>query len=95
VPFVVTCMAILAGALLAALLLNTQLAAGAYEQRSMDVELAQLARDEQSLSAELDTNKSPAKLAESAAALGMVPAGSTGWLRLSDGTVQGDVGAGQ
>jgi hypothetical protein len=24
-----------------------------------------------------------------------VPAGSTGWLRLSDGTVQGDVGAGQ
>ncbi|HYQ76976.1 hypothetical protein [Cellulomonas sp.] len=95
VPFVVTCMAILAGALLAALLLNTQLAAGAYEQRSMDVELAQLARDEQSLSAELDANKAPAKLAESATALGMVPAGSTGWLRLADGTVQGDVGAGQ
>jgi hypothetical protein len=95
VPFVVTCMAILAGALRAALLLNTQLAAGAYEQRSMDVELAQLARDEQSLSAELDANKAPAKLAESATALGMVPAGSTGWLRLSDGTVQGDVGAGQ
>jgi hypothetical protein len=95
VPFVVTCMAILAGALLAALLLNTHRAAGAEEQRSMDVELAQLARDEQSLSAELDANKAPAKLAESATALGMVPAGSTGWLRLSDGTVQGDVGAGQ
>jgi hypothetical protein len=95
VPFVVTCMAILAAALIGALLLNTQLAAGSYEQRTMDVRLAELARSEQALSAELDANKAPAKLAESAAALGMVPAGSTGWLRLSDGTVQGDAAAGQ
>jgi len=95
VPFVVTCMAILAGALLSALLLNTQLAAGAYEQRTMDVRLAELARTEQALAAELDANKAPARLAQSAAGLGMVPAGSTGWLRLSDGTVQGDAGAGQ
>ncbi|GIG37240.1 hypothetical protein [Cellulomonas pakistanensis] len=95
VPFVVTCMAILAGALIAALLLNTQLAAGSYEQRSMDVRLAELARSEQALSAELDANKAPANLAARAAAQGMVPAGSTGWLQLSDGTVRGDAAAGQ
>ncbi|GEL45490.1 hypothetical protein CHO01_06060 [Cellulomonas hominis] len=95
VPFVVTCMAILAAALLAALLLNTQLAAGSYATRSLDLRLADLARSEQSLSAELDANKAPARLAERAAELGMEPAGSTAWLRLSDGTVQGATGAGE
>lgn len=89
VPFVVVCMAVLIAALLTALLLNTRLAAGAYEQHQLDVQLAELARTEQDLSAQLDTNSSPAQLAERAAGLGMVPAGSTGWLRLSDGTVRG------
>lgn len=91
VPFVVTCMAILAGALLSALLLNTQLAAGAYETRSMDVRLAELAREKQQLAAQIDGNTSPAQLAAAATALGMQPAGATGWLRLADGTVQGGV----
>lgn len=95
VPFVVVCMAILAAALLAALLLNTQLAAGSYTTRALDVRLAELARTEQQLSAELDTNKSPATLAQRATDQGMVPAGSTAWLRLADGTVQGAAGAGQ
>jgi hypothetical protein len=95
VPFVVTCMAILAGALLAALLLNTQLAAGSYATRTLDVELAELARTKQALSAEIDANKAPARLAEAATGLGMQPAGSTAWLRLSDGTVQGGSGAGE
>ncbi len=89
VPFVVTCMAILAAALLSALLLNTQLAAGAYETRTIDVRLAELARQEQALSAEIDANKAPAALAAKAQAQGMVPAGPTGWLTLADGTVQG------
>lgn len=93
VPFVVSCMAILAAALLSALLLNTQLAAGAYETRTMDVRLAELARDEQQLAAKIDANQAPAQLAASAAALGMQPAGATGWLRLSDGTVRGVEGA--
>lgn len=89
VPFVVTCMAVLAAALLSALLLNTQLAEGSYTTRALDVRLADLARTEQQLSAELDANKSPAQLAERAAALGMQAAGPTAWLRLADGTVQG------
>lgn len=89
VPFVVVCMAVLIVALLSALLLNTRLAAGSYEQHKLDVQLAELARTEQDLSAQLDQNSAPAQLAERAAALGMEPAGSTGWLRLSDGTVRG------
>jgi hypothetical protein len=89
VPFVMVCMAILAGALLAALLLNTQLAQGSYAEQSMDSELAQLARTEQALSAQLDANRSPEQLAAQATALGMQPAGSTAWLSLADGTVRG------
>jgi hypothetical protein len=88
-------MAILAAALLSALLLNTQLAAGAYATRTMDVRLAELARTEQQLSAEIDANKAPANLAQRARELGMEPAGPTAWLRLADGTVQGGAGAGQ
>jgi hypothetical protein len=95
VPFVVTCMAILAAALLAALLLNTQLAAGSYATRNLDVELAELARSKQALSAEIDANKAPARLAEAAIAQGMQPAESMAWLRLADGTVQGGPGAGE
>lgn len=89
VPFVVSCMAILGGALLSALLLNTQLAAGAYETRTMDVRLAELAREEQALAAQIDANTSPANLAAAAQGLGMQPAGPTGWLTLADGTVRG------
>ncbi|HEY0218057.1 MAG TPA: hypothetical protein VGC57_16825 [Cellulomonas sp.] len=89
VPFVIVCMAILAAALLAALLLNTQLAQGAYAKQDMDSRLAELARTEQQLSAQLDTNRAPAELAARAAALGMQPAGATGWLSLADGTVRG------
>ena len=89
VPFVVACMAILAGALLTALLLNTTMARGAYEKHDLDVELARLASTQQDLSAALDRRASPAELAASARALGMVQARSTGWLRLADGTVRG------
>ena len=89
IPFVVACMMILATALVAALLLNTTMARGAYEKHDLDIELAKLAGSEQDLSAELDRRASPTELAASARALGMVPARSTGWLRLADGSVQG------
>ena len=96
VPFVVACMAILATALLSALLLNTTMARGAYQKHDLDLELARLASSQQDLSAQLDRRASPAELAASARALGMIQEHSTGWLRLSDGTVRGGpaVGAG-
>ena len=89
VPFVLLCMAILVGALLGALLLNTNMARGAYEAHHLKLELATQARDEQSLSTALDAKASPAQLAAAAQALGMVPAPGLAFLRLSDGAVLG------
>jgi hypothetical protein len=82
-------MAVLAGALLSALLLNTSMAATAYDKYDLSNELGQLNQHQQDLTAQLDAKASPNQLAAAAAALGMVPTNGTGWLRLSDGSVQG------
>jgi hypothetical protein len=89
VPFVLACMAVLAVALLAALLLNTSTAGEAFERYTLTNKLARLEQDQMDLRAQLDAKSSPANLAASARAIGMVPANGTGWLRLSDGSVQG------
>jgi hypothetical protein len=82
-------MAVLAVALLAALLLNTSAAGQAFERYTLTNKLARLEQDQLDLQAQLDARSSPASLAASARAFGMVPAAGTGWLRLSDGSVQG------
>ncbi|WNB84858.1 hypothetical protein [Cellulomonas sp. ATA003] len=89
VPFVVLCIAILAGALLGALVLNTTMASAAYEKHEMEIELAQLARTEQSLQTQLEAQASPPQLAASARALGLVQAPPSAYLRLADGAVLG------
>lgn len=89
VPFVIACMAVLAGALLTALLLNTQMASLAFERYALSNELGRLEQERMDLVAELDSRSSPARLAEAATELGMVEANGTGWLRLADGSVQG------
>jgi len=92
VPFVLVCMGVLALALLTALLLNTQMAQNSFEKFDLSKELGRLDQDAKDLSAALDHKGSPAELAKSAGALGMVPSEGTGWIRLSDGTVQGAAG---
>jgi hypothetical protein len=89
VPFILACMAVLGGALLSALLLNTSMAASAYAKYDLSNELGRLNQDSQDLTAQLDAKASPTQLAAAAASLGMVPTNGTGWLRLSDGSVQG------
>ena len=89
VPFILACMAVLAGALLSALLLNTSMAASAYAKYDLSNELGRLNQDAMGLTAELDAKASPTQLAAAATALGMVPTNGTGWLRLADGSVQG------
>lgn len=89
VPFVLACMALLGGALLAALLLNTQVASLAFERYELSNELGQLRQDRMDLVAQLDAKSSPTQLAQAARGLGMVEANGTGWLRLADGSVQG------
>jgi hypothetical protein len=88
-PFILACMAILAGALLSALLLNTSMASSAYAKYDLSNKLGQLNQDALGKQADLDAKASPAQLAAAAAQLGMVPTNGTGWLRLSDGSVQG------
>jgi hypothetical protein len=89
VPFVMLCIAILAGALLGALVLNTSMASAAYEKHEMEIELAQLARTEQSLRTSIDAHKAPQQLAASARELGLVLAPPSAYLRLADGAVLG------
>jgi hypothetical protein len=89
VPFVLACMAVLAAALIAALLLTTSTAGIAFERYTLTNQLARLQQDQLDLQAQLDAKSSPANLAAAARGIGMVPANGTGWLRLSDGTVQG------
>lgn len=89
VPFVLACMAVLGGALLAALLLNTQMASLAFERYELSNELGRLRQDRMDLVASLDYRSSPTQLAEAARARGMVESNGPGWLRLADGTVQG------
>lgn len=90
VPFVAVCMAVLAASLLGVLLLNTAMAQGEYERYSLATRLAQSAQQQQELVTELDEAAAPARLAQRAAALGMVPSTAGGYLRLSDGAVLGD-----
>ena len=89
VPFVLACMAVLGAALLAALLLNTQMASLAFERYELSNELGRLEQDRKDLVAERDARSSPSQLADAALRHGMVEANGTGWLRLADGSVQG------
>ena len=89
VPFVLLCIGILAGALLGALVLNTSMASAAYDKHEMEIELAQLARTEQSLRTSIAAHKAPQQLAASARGLGLVQAPPSAYLRLADGAVLG------
>ncbi len=95
VPFVIACMAVLALALVAALLLNTSTAGSAFERYTLTNQLARLQQDQLDLQAQLDARSAPDRLAAAARGIGMVPANGTGWLRLSDGSVRGAPGPAQ
>lgn len=90
VPFVLTCIATLAAALLGALLLNTSMAQGAYERYELQTRLAQSAQAQQEMRSHLEELSAPAALATAAQGLGMVPSVTGGYLRLADGAVLGN-----
>lgn len=89
VPFVLLCMAVLAGALVSVLLLNTSMAHGAYEERELQSTIARLAEQEQALLAELDAKSSPGALAQRARKLGMVQDSTPAFLDLAVGKIIG------
>jgi hypothetical protein len=75
--------------LIAQLLLSIVVSNGAYQISSLQQVQNELARDEQSLTEQLQVLESPQHLASNAQALGMVTNSSTAYLRLSDGSVIG------
>lgn len=89
-PFVAVCMAVLVAALGGTLLLNTAMAQGEYERFALQSRLSEAAQRQEQLVVELEQRSSPARIAQAARALGMVPSAGSGYLRLEDGAVLGE-----
>jgi hypothetical protein len=90
-PFVLSCIGVLAASLLGTLFLNTSLAADVYTVNALQTEYATLLQTEQSLTGQVQEASSPLELAAAAARLGMIPTESPSFLRLADGAVLGAV----
>ena len=86
---VIICATLLAGGLIGVLLLNTALAQGSFTLHDLRTTSEQLNDAQGALNQSLEASRSPANLARRAAGMGMVPAQSAAFLRLSDGKVIG------
>lgn len=87
--FGVVCAILLAAGLMALLVLNTALAQGSFTVQKLQATSDQLADAQAALNQSLDASKAPSNLATKAIGMGMVPAKSAAFLRLSDGKVIG------
>jgi len=87
--FCIMCVMLLAAGLIGLLLLNTALVQGSFTLHKLRATSDQLADSKDALTQSLDASKSPASLATKAASMGMVPAQSAAFLRLSDGKILG------
>jgi hypothetical protein len=87
--FAAACMLLLVAGLFGLLMLNTAMAEGSFTLNNLQKTSGELADTEDALTQAIDAQRSPANLAARAAKLGMVPAGSAAFLRLSDGRVLG------
>lgn len=88
-PFVALVLCLLGGGLLGLLLLNTVIAEDSFRVQALQQRGAALQLRQQELQRDLDAFEAPGALAARARAMGMVPAGSPAFIRLSDGTVLG------
>jgi len=80
---------LLVAGLITLLMLNTSLQQGSFTLHDLRATSGQLADSEDALVESLAKVKSPAHLASEASGMGMVPAQSVAFLRLSDGRVVG------
>lgn len=88
-PFAALCLTILVGAMLAALMLNTAMAATAYEMREERIELARMSEHQQVLAHRVEQMAAPANLAQAARELGMERDPGINYLMLQENTVTG------
>jgi outer membrane murein-binding lipoprotein Lpp len=87
--FGIVCAILLAAGLAGLLVLNTTLAQGSFTVQKLQATSDQLTDAQAALNQSVDAAKSPASLATRATRMGMVPAESAAFLRLSDGKVIG------
>jgi len=87
--FAAACMVLLVAGLFGLLMLNTAMAEGSFTLNNLEKSSGELTDTQDALTQAIDAQRSPANLAARAAKLGMVPAGSAAFLRLSDGKVLG------
>ena len=87
--FAAACMLLLVAGLFGLLMLNTAMAEGSFTLNNLQKTSGELTDTQDALTQAIDAQRSPANLAARAAKLGMVPAGSAAFLRLSDGKVLG------
>ncbi len=88
-PFVALIVGLLAAGLLGLLLLNTVIAEESFRVHALQQRGAALELRQQQLQRDIDGLESPNSLAARAQAIGMVPAVSPAFIRLSDGQVLG------
>jgi hypothetical protein len=87
--FLALCVVLLLGGFVGVLMLNTAMAKGSYTMRDLQRRSDQLADTQDALRHSIDGVSGPGPLAQRARALGMVPAATPAFLRLSDGKVLG------
>ncbi|WP_344554350.1 hypothetical protein, partial [Pseudokineococcus marinus] len=88
-PFGALCAVVVLASLLAVLLLNISLSHGAYELHDVQARQQQAGERRQALTEQVQRSAAPEELGRRAAELGMVPSGTTGFVRLPEGVVVG------
>lgn len=83
------CLALMVTGLVGLLMLNTSLAQGAFALSDLRASVGTLTDTQQQLTAAIDDQRSPRSLAAAAQGLGLVPAQSMAFIRLSDGHIIG------
>ena len=81
--------AVALGSVLASMVLNTRMAQTSFEIREQQLVLNELEAQSWTMRAELDRKASPTELEKAVKANGMVPAGTSGFITLETGTVEG------
>ncbi len=87
--FLFVILGIIISGMMLLLFVNTLAAQSSFQKHSLQMQLAQMTADEQSISNLVVAGESPEALITSAQSMGMVPAQSPVFLRLSDQTILG------
>ena len=88
--FAIGALAVLSLGLLVLLVLNTALAKGSFRAHELRIQTAELAQREQALRTQIQDASSSVTLAKRAKKLGLVPATTPVFIRLSDGKILGE-----